>query len=97
MAESKQRTIEAHADDFLALKDVAKALTIDERTLKRLIADGQFPRPLKIGGTRLWTWKDLFIYFGWLELEPRMRAKKRKPGAIGDKPGQSGTTERKGK
>lgn len=42
-------TEEMAALDFLTLKEVAKLLRITQRTLERLIASGQFPRPLKIG------------------------------------------------
>lgn len=37
-------------EKFIKLKEAAELLGIHIRTLYRLIADGQFPRPLKVRG-----------------------------------------------
>ncbi|MFA7236276.1 MAG: helix-turn-helix domain-containing protein [Phycisphaeraceae bacterium] len=37
-------------EQFIKLKEAADLLGVHIRTLYRLIADGQFPRPLKVRG-----------------------------------------------
>jgi excisionase family DNA binding protein len=38
-------------EEFVSVRDVAQALGVHELTLRRLWERGQFPRPIKLGGS----------------------------------------------
>jgi excisionase family DNA binding protein len=50
-------------DGTLTAKDVAAALGVDRRELRRLVAAGEFPAPMKVGRRRIrWPRSDLMAY-----------------------------------
>ncbi len=61
--------------DLFTLEEVAKKLRVHKRTLRRLIEEGKFPRPLHpTPGAAMWTAEDLATYRAWVALAPRLRA-----------------------
>jgi excisionase family DNA binding protein len=46
-------------DSVVNTREVAAALKISVRTLKRWIAEGLFPKPAKLGGRNLWRAADV--------------------------------------
>ena len=49
--------------------DVARMLSITERTVWRLTKEGQFPAPVHIGGSTRWRTEDLLEYVRNLAVE----------------------------
>jgi predicted DNA-binding transcriptional regulator AlpA len=41
-------------DPLLTRNDLEAILQVGERTIRRLVATGQFPRPIRLGGTLRW-------------------------------------------
>lgn len=59
----RSRTIDGPADDFLTLPECGAYLRVAVTTLKRLIAEGKFPRAKRFSrGTPYWTWMDVVAY-----------------------------------
>ena len=54
------------ASRLLTLKDTAQRLAVCKRTLERLIAAGEFPRPVKVGGATRVPDTDLQAYLAKL-------------------------------
>ena len=74
------------AAELFTIDEVAKQLRIDKRTLKRLIDDGEFPRPLRPSpGVQVWSGGDLNFYRSWIALRSRLRTTRKKPPARGAK------------
>ena len=51
-------------------KRVAAALSIDERTVERLVSSGQFPRPLKIGRICCWEASTVMAWIASRRIQP---------------------------
>jgi predicted DNA-binding transcriptional regulator AlpA len=80
MDATRQRSVEGPAQDFLTLSEVVKYLRLSKRTLRRLVAAGEFPRPLRTSPqTRVWDWEDLLFWRLKTKLGPRLRVSKKKP------------------
>ena len=45
-------TVPLYTDRLLTLDHTAAQLAVSRRTLYRMIASGEFPRPVRIGGSR---------------------------------------------
>ena len=72
-----QRQVDAPADDLLTFETVAKLLGVSTATLKRLIADGEFPDALQVSpGTRVWEWRAVAYYRLRVEMRPRLAGPK---------------------
>jgi excisionase family DNA binding protein len=41
----------AHPEQLLTLEQAASQLAVSKRTLYRMIASGEFPRPIRVGGS----------------------------------------------
>lgn len=79
-----RRDVDGPTADLLSASDVARLFGISEDTLKRLIAEGEFPAPLLIGKqTRVWDWESVAYYRLRLKLTARIEPK---PTATGVKP-----------
>ena len=49
--------VPALEDSFLDLKAIQRAIPLSKTTIYGLIAEGKFPAPLKINGTRRSVWR----------------------------------------
>lgn len=68
------RSIDGPDDDLLTLHEVAKYLRMEVKTLRRLIAAGQFWEPTEISpGVRVWSAEDVAVFRAYRERAPRMR------------------------
>lgn len=69
-------------ETLFTLAEVAKQLRMEQKTLARLIAAGEFPRPIQpSAGIRVWTTNDVLYYRLRIELAARLRpARKKGPG-----------------
>lgn len=68
------RTVEGPEKDLLTLSEVAAYLRLKVKTVRRLIASGQFFHPVEISdGVRLWTAEDVAVYRAWRERRHRLR------------------------
>jgi hypothetical protein len=59
-----QRTLEAAPDqDRYSLTDLCKRYGVSEATIKKLIRQGKFLRPLRVAGrkTQYWAWEDVYF------------------------------------
>ena len=66
------RPIDAPSDDMMDAHTVAKLFGVSVDTLERMVKDGEFPQPLKIGrGVRVWEWRAVVYYRLKLEFLPR--------------------------
>ncbi|VTT96526.1 : Phage_AlpA [Gemmataceae bacterium] len=97
MAERTQRTIDGPDRDLLEITEVIAYLRLSAPTLKRLIAAGEFPRPIAISeGVRVWSWHDVVYWKLRSELRPRLKPakapKKRKPDQGGSPPDHGGSS-----
>jgi predicted DNA-binding transcriptional regulator AlpA len=71
-----QRPIDAPADDLLDGQAVSRLFLISKDTLDRLVSEGEFPQPLKIGKQgKFWDWRAVAYYRLRLELMSRIEAK----------------------
>lgn len=74
MPATKQRTVDGPEQDFLELSEVATYLRLSTSTLKRLIRDGTFPRPVEMSaGVKVWPWKDCLLWALLVEARGRMK------------------------
>lgn len=72
-----QRSIEGPDKDFLTLREVTDYLRVNKRTLQRLIASGEFPRPIRTSPrTPVWAADDLIYYRLRVSLAARLRRKR---------------------
>lgn len=68
----RQRTIDGPADDLLSIAEAAKYMRHSVKTLRRLIAEGKFPRPKTYPRGGQWVgWMDVVAY---LHMADRMQA-----------------------
>lgn len=68
------RTIDGPEKDNLTLEEVAVYLTVESRTIRRLIAEGKFPRGIPISkGKVVWSALDVAVYRAWQERLDRLR------------------------
>lgn len=60
-------------EELLSLKEVASRLKVSEKTIRRMIKDGRFPDPVRIGTSPLWHAKDCDAFI-WLTMRkvPRL-------------------------
>lgn len=88
MAQTKQRLVDGPEADHLTIEEVAVHLRMSAKTVRRLVADGEFPRPIELSPkVKVWTWRDVLYWTLRAELRSRLRpTRKRKPGE-----GQGGT------
>lgn len=49
-------------DSMIKRGQVARALGVCERTVSRMVADGQFPKPIKIRGAARWLVADVLRF-----------------------------------
>jgi excisionase family DNA binding protein len=56
MAELKSKS---EPDDLLTIDEVAAMFKLDERTIRRHVASGEFPKPVRVGRTVRWRRCDL--------------------------------------
>lgn len=76
--ERSHRLIDGPEQDLLNIDQIAKYLHLSPQTLRRLVRDGQFPRPIMISdGTAVWDWKDAVWWKLGRELLPRCRKSKK--------------------
>lgn len=79
MPATRQRLVDGPENDHLELSEVASYLRVSSSTLKRLVREGKFPRPIEVSpGVRAWLWRDCVLWMWLAEARPRMRAA-RKP------------------
>lgn len=65
------RTIDGPADDLLSIPEAAKYLRTSPKTLRRLIAEGQFPRPVRLPRGGNWChWMDVVAF---LHIQDRLQ------------------------
>jgi predicted DNA-binding transcriptional regulator AlpA len=50
------------ADSMIKRGQVARLLGVCERTVSRMVADGQFPKPIKIRGAARWLVADVLRF-----------------------------------
>ncbi|MFN0129657.1 MAG: helix-turn-helix transcriptional regulator [Verrucomicrobiales bacterium] len=56
-------------DQMLSVSEVAKRLAICARGVRRLVAEGEFARPVKVGASSRWFESDIFAYLEKLKSE----------------------------
>jgi predicted DNA-binding transcriptional regulator AlpA len=44
---------------LLTRSDLQRLLRLSDRTIRRLVSSGEFPRPIKLGGTHRWRREDI--------------------------------------
>ncbi len=85
MAERTQRLIDGPDKDLLELLEVAEYLRLSGPTIKRLIAQGEFPRPIRVSDrVRVWDWKDVVYWKLRSEMRPRLKVAKDRKKRSGD-------------
>ena len=62
-------TIEVPDDDMLSLNEVCKFIRRDRKLVNRWLADGRFPRPIRIGKSDVWTARSIGIWLASLEYQ----------------------------
>ena len=78
------RSVDAPAADLLALAEVAKLLGLGEKTLRRLIADGEFPDGVTVGRQgKVWDWQSVAFYRLRLLMANRLAPRPAAPAAAG--------------
>lgn len=71
-----QRLIEAAPEqDRYSLTDLCKRYGVSETTIKKLIRQGRFLRPLRVAGrkTQYWTWEDVYFMDRLFAYRQRLR------------------------
>lgn len=67
------RPIDAPSDDMMDAHTVAKLFGTSVDTLDRMVKEGEFPAPLKIGKAgKVWEWRAVAYYRLRLEFLPRI-------------------------
>ena len=91
MAERVPRQVDGPERDLLELSEVSSYLRMSEKTLRRLVRLGRFPRPLEISdGVRVWSWRDVLYWVLLTEIKPRLIPDP--PGTPLDTKGHRGTS-----
>ncbi len=54
----------SESDPMIKRGQVARLLGVCERTVSRMVADGQFPKPIKIRGAARWLQSDALRFRG---------------------------------
>ena len=57
---------------FLRIKDVLDSVALSRATLYRLVNNGDFPQPVKVGNSTMWVQKEVD---DWMRLKVASRAK----------------------
>lgn len=55
-------------DSLLTLQDLARHLNVSKRTIQQMVADGDCPRPFKLGGAVRWRWATIREWVRAVEL-----------------------------
>lgn len=82
MAQEKwmRREVDGPAEDVLTPEQVASLLGVSERTLQRLVAEGEFPEPILIGRqTKVYDWQDVAYYRLRMRLGKRLTGQRQPP------------------
>lgn len=89
-AEMARREVAAPTKDWLSEREVCELIEVSERTLDRLIEEGQFPRAVKFPGqaNARWRWVDVTWFLLGREVADRLLVP---AGAPVDEPNDNGT------
>jgi excisionase family DNA binding protein len=80
-------------DALLTYEQVAKLLDVDKKTVRRMVEEGDFPSPMKIGKQIRWRTVTVREFFAALELITRVKNQASKEGQTGSFEGQPGTND----
>ena len=62
-----QSVMESPPNKLMTIREVAERLGVTPRTVWNLIAGGEFPRPLRVGGSRRFQQSDIQRYIAGLD------------------------------